>query len=247
MVNSITQSFSYSAVRLNVAVSTAAPAKAPASATAPADTVTLSPAATTASNASPSTDASPGTTGATPPVPPVSPVERRAEALFDVLDADDDGAVTEEEFTEGALQLLRNAGARRRVQEGEDRGRHEGHGRHEDHGRHEGRGLGRLERRLEKLFDRVDANDDGALDRNELTDALARVGARRTAAPAPSTAEPAQASGTFVAVSVTYVSIAVQRYTALQGATPAGTPGPGAPDATTAPESAAPGPDLAAA
>lgn len=202
MVNSVTQAFSYSAIRLHVAVATTTATPAATSAEAPADTVSISPDAAAAGTA----PAEAGAPAAGTPAAAPSRAERRAEALFGALDADDDGTITEQEFTEGALQLLRNAGARRRLREDDD------------HGRHEGRGVRRLERRLEKLFDRVDANDDGAIDKSELTDALSRIGARKSAAPAPAGGEDPRASGTFVAVSVTYVSIAVQRYSAVQSA-----------------------------
>ncbi len=95
------------------------------------------------------------------------------------------------------------------------------------HGHHESRGVRRLERKLEKAFGRVDANDDGAIDQDELTAALAAAGGRRrgeatsAAEPAPP-AEPATpqdtqvSPATTVTFSFTFVSIAVQRYTALQ-------------------------------
>ena len=82
----------------------------------------------------------------------------------------------------------------------------------------------RLERKLEKAFGRVDANDDGAIDQQELTTALAQVAKRRedrsTAPPVepPPAQDPAQPtqSGTTFTFTFTYVSVAVQRYTSLQ-------------------------------
>ncbi|MEZ5416145.1 MAG: EF-hand domain-containing protein [Vicinamibacterales bacterium] len=209
MVSSITQSFSYSALQLNVSVQVQPYAVGTAATAAPVDTVTLTPPASEETAAA-AGEAEAGSPAGAPAAPAQSRAERRAEALFNALDADGDGAVTGQEFTDGALQLLRNAGARRRIHEGDDEGRHEGHG------------TRRLERRLEKLFDRVDANDDGAIDKNELTEALSRAGARRSAAARPEAADGAAGAngGTFVAVSVTYVSIAVQRYAAVQDAVP---------------------------
>lgn len=89
----------------------------------------------------------------------------RAEALFDALDADKDGTITEDEFKGGARALLRGGG-------------HHGYGRH-----------GRLDRALDRLFDRVDGDGDGALTKDELVAALSR----RRGAPAaqPSQTEPA--------------------------------------------------------
>lgn len=81
----------------------------------------------------------------------------RAEQMIDVLDANGDDILSEEEFVEGAKALLARAD------------RADDH----DHGAHVGRGR-RLERKLEKLFERLDRNDDGAVDRAELTSALRR-------------------------------------------------------------------------
>ena len=188
-VNGISQTFSFTAVRLSVSdrsgPAAAIPAKAATSAIEP-DRVTLSSAKTE----------------------PVSRVTRRADALFGALDADQDGAITEQEFTEGALALLRRAGDRRRVR-GDDAG-----------DQRESRGVRRLERKLEKVFGRVDANDDGAIDKEELTTALARVATRRgaQAEPAPPLEPPPAPAqtGTTVTFSFTFVSVAVQRYTSLQ-------------------------------
>jgi hypothetical protein len=92
----------------------------------------------------------------------------RADALFTVLDADNDGAITEDEFKDGARALLR--------------GGHHAHG----YGRH-----GRLDRALDRLFDRVDADGDGALSRDEVVAALSR----RRGAPAPPASDPVTEPG----------------------------------------------------
>jgi hypothetical protein len=97
---------------------------------------------------------------------------------------------------EGARELLaRGATRRARRHEGED----------------DERGVKRaerLERRLGRLFDRVDANDDGHIDASELTEALRTMRPLRGARPSPETAS--EAPTVWVAVSVT---VAVQQYT----------------------------------
>jgi hypothetical protein len=92
----------------------------------------------------------------------------RGDALFDALDADGDGTVTKDEFVEGARELLQGAGRQGR-----------GHGHHrsdrfDDGDRHD-RGSARLTRRLERLFDLVDANGDGGVQKAELAGALQRT------------------------------------------------------------------------
>ncbi len=215
------QSYSFSALTLKMTVSPAvslagSPATG-ASAATTTDRLTLSPKAT-AGPVAPGTDAT-ATAGAapdapaTPPAPPASRAERRAEALFRALDADEDGALTEAEFTEGAITLLRNAGARRRI-EGDGEGNHG-----------ETRGLRRLERKLGRAFDRVDRDDDGSISKDELTAALARAGGRRRGGPdGPPPASPAPdkaATAATVSFSVTFVSVAMQRYSSVQDALPA--------------------------
>jgi hypothetical protein len=221
------QSYSLSAIKLNMTVTSAPPAPAPASAAA-VDRVSLSPDATTAAAGTDATNASAAqaselpAAAPAPSVPPPSRAARRADALFTALDGDEDGAITEDEFKEGALNLLRNAAARRRIDDDSD-----GEGR-------EARGLRRLERKIERAFDRVDRNDDGAIDKDELTAALARGRGRRGGpdgppppADAPSPQGQAAGAGAFsISISVTYVSIAVQRYTSVQNAEPASTPFP---------------------
>ncbi len=248
------QSYSFSAMTVRLSMSTAAatPSAAQAATTSDqaGDRVTLTtdaaPGATTAgTNAAGPGDAvsaptaSAGATAAAATAPPAEPppsrAARRADALFAALDADDDGALTADEFTDGALNLLRNAGARRRIDEDGD-------------GRRETRRLDRLERKLAKVFERVDANDDGAIDKNELTAALARTRGRHrhgghhdghdAPAPTDAPAQAGQAAGlTTVSISVTFVSVAVQRYAAVQGTAPAVA---GAPDTANTTDAATP-------
>jgi len=204
----VTQSYSLSLTytSLRMYLPQTAPAAVPASsenrpAAATGDTVTLSPGATAPPvvdelPASSQPDGSVSGTVAPAPVPaqpvdqpdapaspeapsaPTSRAARRAEVLLDALDADQDGAVTKEEFIDGAMALLRHAGARhhhRRV-----------HDQDNDRGGHERHGMRRLERKLDRLFERVDDSGDGSVDQAELTDALRKV----TREPRPATTEP---------------------------------------------------------
>jgi EF hand len=150
-----------------------APTAAPA---APiVDTVTLSPDAQTAAT---STGAGTPVSETEAPVgsatdsalsdPPATATEGRAEALFKALDADQDGSITAQEFTEGSLALLRRAGERHHHRQVHDDDRR-------DHGE---RGHHHLERNLERLFERVDSNDDGSVDQTELTAALTKIRGR---------------------------------------------------------------------
>lgn len=137
---------------------------------------------------------------------------RRSAALFEALDADGDGAVTRDEFTDGALALLLRAGARRRAE------REDGHDHHRGHGVH------RLERTLGRAFTRADANDDGAIDESELTAALSR--ADRTGRAGSDAAPEAAVPAGTTTMTLTVVSIAIRRYSAVQDAAPAPTTRP---------------------
>ena len=211
------QSISVSAMRLSIAARPAG--AAPTAITAPStpatggDSVSLSPAATVP------TATESGQTTATP-APTTNPATSASTSpLLAALDTDKDGAMSKDEFTSGALALLGRRG---------DHPRTHGNG-DGDNGRR-ARGVPGLERRLEKAFDRVDANDDGSVDEGELTTALAgRGGSTPDVPPTPtSTAEP-QSSVQVAFVSVTYVSVAVQRYSLLQAAAPSSTTSTSAP------------------
>ena len=246
-ISGITQTYaSFSAMRLTINVSAPQVATKPSTGatTTPTDTVSLSPAATAsatdagAAGATPPASETPSPTTPTTPAPP-----DRAGALFDALDADQDGKITEDEFKTGAKQILsQGRGPRRADREDHD---HE----HGDHGVHEGRGSRRLDRKLDKLFDRVDANGDGSIDKTELTDALAAADKRRQPPPPPQGTEPgadpaagqSASNGTVVTFSMTFVSIAVKRYTTLQGdPNTGGTKAAGASDAATTPATETP-------
>jgi len=150
----------------------------------------------TAPAQSASTPAAPATA---PPQPTdtvaLSGASRRGSALMTAVDADRDGVVSKDEFTSGAMALLRRAG-----------GRHHAH---------------RLERKLEKLFARVDGNHDGSIDANELTSALSRSAKRRGECHPSETCRPAESRGASapVAASVTVVAVAIQQYTAVSRTT----------------------------
>ena len=190
----VTQSYSLSLTytSLRMYLPTTAPAAVPASSenrpvASSGDTVTLSPEATsppavdeTPAPSEGSVPDAPETPVASPEAPsaPTSRAARRAEVLLEALDADQDGAVTKEEFLDGAMALLRRAGARHH---------HRHHRVHEegDERHHERHGMRGLERKLDRLFERVDDSGDGNVDQAELTAALAKV----TREPRPHTTE----------------------------------------------------------
>ena len=239
-ISGITQTYaSFSAMRLTINVSTPQPAAQPKTGTATlSDTVSLSPEATATPTASDDALPTPPVTGTPTPAPGTPAPPDRAGALFAALDADQDGSVTEDEFKAGAKQIL-SQGRRPRRAERED----DDHG-HGDHHVHEGRGSRRLDRKLDKLFDRIDANGDGSLDKTELTEALAAADKRREPPPPPQGPDPAAdpatgqgaSTGTVMTFTMTFVSIAVKRYTSLQGdATTTGSSTPGATTPATTP------------
>jgi Ca2+-binding EF-hand superfamily protein len=142
------------------------------------------------------------------PAPPSS-ASPRADALFGALDADSNGSITKSEFTEGAAALLRQGRTHRHHHRDDDGSRVE----------HESHAPRRLEKRLGRVFNQVDANHDGSVDKSELTGALST---------SPSSPSPTPAVGQFQTLSVTQVttvSFALQRYVAVDQES--GTPTPG--------------------
>ena len=93
--------------------------------------------------------------------PPSRP--SRADTLVRALDADKNGSISEQEFTEGAIALLRRAAARQHARD--DHASRALAGRRAPSPWH-GASAGRV-------FDRIDANHDGGVDAAELTAALA--------------------------------------------------------------------------
>jgi hypothetical protein len=214
-----TQTFAFSFTAVMTARYTAAgPAPQTAVPAPPADRVELSSGVETAPGepapiegappAAPPAESSPGAGTSTRP--------GRAAALMQALDADGNGQVSADEFTNGALALLRRAGALRRHRP--DRDDDDGSA---DESRRVPRGL---ERRLDRLFNRIDRNDDGHVDAAELETALARVSRRsgggrcggeacEPAAQAPSIGE------MTITRRVTFTAVAVRQYTfAAEGA-----------------------------
>lgn len=215
-INTNFTAYSVSALRLSI-TPTSTPTAALTAPTSTQDRVTVSPEATAAAGAGATTTPDPEAESPSSPLEsPSSPTAGgRAAPLLAALDGDRDGSITRQEFTAAASALLRRDAPARANDEG--RGR---------------RGLPGLERRLEKAFGRIDGNRDGALDKDELTAALAGRDQRDgDDVPAPA------AAGVMVTyVRVTSISIAVQRYSALQPSvmTPPTEPAvPAAPAATT--------------
>ena len=150
--------------------------------------------------------------------PPSRP--SKADTLVRALDADKNGSISEQEFTDGAIALLRRAAARRDARgEGDD---DRGHSR-ADERRHHG-----MSHRLGRVFDRIDANRDGGIDARELTAALAgRSGKPLEATPAPAptpasdepsfggTPAPGRETASFTTVAVSVQMVAVQQYSAI--------------------------------
>jgi hypothetical protein len=79
----------------------------------------------------------------------------------------------------------------------------------------------RLEKRLDRLFERVDDSGDGSLDRAELTDALNKVTREPRTPPTETPAPPAQETPSQTALSYTSVTvmIAVKQYSSVAGMT----------------------------
>jgi hypothetical protein len=235
--------FSYSAAAVSrVSVQgdtarTASPAPvSPAPLASSADSVTLSP------DAQARPEAAPGALPATtlPPAAPPS-TSLHGSALYRALDADQDGSVTKQEFTEGAMAMLRRVGSRHHHHH------HHGRGNREDGVMRTLERESRLLGKIERAFARIDANQDGAIGADELSAAVERPGIRqprvereppqaialptpRTTVPEPGpVAPPTEAKGADTApasvtsltrvsvtmvTTVTYVQVAIQQYTA---------------------------------
>lgn len=252
------QSISYSSFRINVSSATSQATPSPASSASQAtDTVSLSPEATAQATAS-STDTSstqkPQAAQTTTVVAQATQIsatyfsatsstvstsgaakDDAASALFNALDADQDGSVTEDEFKAGAKALLRQG----------QRGDHAEGVPHGDHGHRGGR---RLDRALGRLFDAVDGNGDGNITKDELSAALAKTSksAQNTQgtvqAPPPETVSPiadptdtptnANATSSASFVSVTVVSVAIRSYTSISQSGTTSSTSPQSPAAT---------------
>jgi hypothetical protein len=143
------------------------------------------------------------------PAPPkgAAVAARRADTLVSRLDTDEDGKVSKDEFTAGAIDLLKRASVR-------------------EHHRHVGRGDGidkrdaRWRARLERAFDRIDANGDGSLDTGEIAARLTPKGKHGKGAAQESEPASPGAVATTTTTSVTIVAIAIRRYTVDAGAFP---------------------------
>lgn len=245
-------------VTFTAARQTAAPPASPTETVAANDSVSLSPQARAAAQqpvpasvatgpapVAPPTDDS--ETGAAPvppvPSPTASGVDGLAAALIKVLDTNSDGSLSKDEFVEGAKALLGRGRARRRGGDdgGDGAGSIDAAGKH-DRGHHVGRGH-RLERRLEKAFGRIDADDNGSLDAGELAAVLARASRRKpepaapTTEPAPSPL-PAQGAGSSAPVAVPPITDpATPQTPEQQTAPPAPTAGAAQPPAPAGPAS----------
>ena len=200
------------------------------SSAAPTDTIAVSPEARQAATTAFSTklDRSVDDAGTPATITPAggtvssatasSEAPDRADALFAALDADGDGAITNDEFVDGARALLRRA-----HRHGHDDVDGPGHYRHH---RHHG-----LTRRLDRLFDRVDANGDGNVDKAELSAALQGVGSSGSNEPAPAATV---AAATITVVATTTLSKPSPQTTVVPTVTakgdPDGTTGTIAPD-----------------
>jgi hypothetical protein len=160
----------------------------------------------------------PSTPSAATPASPAATREPastpKADALLEALDADGDGSISKAEFTNGALELLGRGsrGDRSRNHEGESESV-DGH-----HHHHRSR---RLERRLSRLFDRVDGNGDGAIEASEMKDAFTRIEERKAKHGKCGGCEPQSVESPAASVayaSVTVVAVAVRQYAAVSAA-----------------------------
>lgn len=189
---------SFGIVRITVAARAAQPSAATGAPTG--DNVTLSPEAQAAGDSTAPTEGTPpsgdAAGGPAPadgrPAAPASRAERLAAALLSALDADQNGAISKEEFVGGASALLRGA---RRVRRGDQGDGDEPSGQAErSHGRH-GHGGHRLERRLGRAFDRIDGDGDGQLTGAELVEVLNRLRPRPAGASSPEAGAAAPGGG----------------------------------------------------
>ena len=121
----------------------------------------------------------------------------RAETLLKSLDTDGDHVISKEEFTRGAMALLKQASVR-------------------FHHHRVGNGNGvdtrdeRWSARLEDVFAKVDGNHDGSIDQAELAAALPQNAPRPVAQDRDRGCEAVAAPAT----NVTFVAAAVRKYTA---------------------------------
>jgi hypothetical protein len=154
------------------------------------------------SNTDTNTPAAAHKKSATPGTDTVELSKDRAETLMKALDTDGDGIVTKEEFTNGALQLLKRASVRFHHLSPEKKAN--GIERRDD----------RWTSRLEDVFAHVDANHDGAIDASELTSALPKAVQRPEQRQSCSPSQTSTGSPTTVTAvaGVTVVAVAIRRY-----------------------------------
>ena len=138
---------------------------------------------------------------ATPGTDTVELSKDRAETLMKALDTDRDGVVTKEEFTDGAVELLKRASVR--FHHLPPPAKSHGIEQRDDH----------WTSRLEDVFAHVDRNHDGAIDVTEMTSALPKAAqrpAQRQSVSATETATGSPAAATTTSVAV--VAVAIRRY-----------------------------------
>ena len=139
---------------------------------------------------------------ATPGTDTVELSKERAETLMKALDTDRDGVVTKEEFTDGAVELLKRASVR--FHHLPPPAKSHGIEQRDD----------RWTSRLEDVFAHVDRNHDGAIDVTEMTSALPKAAQRPAQRQSVSATETATGSPAAVATttSVAVVAVAIRRY-----------------------------------